>query len=542
MIIHIFIIVTAISPTVYGSLPAAEHAYPLIHYTKHISQEHFHAGRPLVILMPLAEEDSTNKEVGYLIEELHTSGRWPLLVYNTSCKMNENMYTEIHPHGSYIILVSRPCKEGEDLFSGLWQQLFELTTNDKLWLSRNPRGKYIVYVASNCTQLDNTGISRAILIKLWRFGVTHAIVLFLKSNEQAGNDLQQNTNQSAQSTYLELHTWYPYENSDRCNPDEGTVPVKVFTVRKLSDIRRVDTFRRDFGKNLHGCPIKVYVRELFPLVYEPKRFCYKAFDCQYVYEDGWEIEMLRIIGNVLNISLDIADAVNILHGVLADKTKDSEKFEGKPFMFVGMIGGHSPYLDYFHECTRSYLAIRFTWFTPCAVKFQRWSRFFNIFSVTMWICFALSLVLAVVTVSCISNYRHKSHLHQYNSYSNIFSVTSNIIAVSLSVSVNTQPRSAPLRLFFFCWVCYSVAISTVFQAYLTTFLIEPGYEQPIRTVEEMLKSEVKFGYPFEFKRMFKDTSDPVDLAILNNAVECADEILCYIWASVYHNISSILDE
>jgi len=37
----------------------------------------------------------------------------------------------------------------------------------------------------------------------------------------------------------------------------------------------------------------------------------------------------------------------------------------------------------------------------------------------------------------------------------------------------------------------SVAISTVFQAYLTTFLIEPGFEEPIRTIEEMLKSPKK---------------------------------------------------
>jgi len=74
-------------------------------------------------------------------------------------------------------------------------------------------------------------------------------VLFLKSNEQADNDLQQNTTNSTQGTYLELHTWYPYENSDRCNPDEGTVPVKVFTVRILSDIRRRDIFRGYIDKN-----------------------------------------------------------------------------------------------------------------------------------------------------------------------------------------------------------------------------------------------------------------------------------------------------
>ena len=63
-------------------------------------------------------------------------------------------------------------------------------------------------------------------------------------------------------------------------------------------------------------------------------------------------------------------------------------------------------------------------------------------------------------------------MYESKSYSDIFCVTANIIAVVPSVSVNTQPRSAPLSLFLFCWVCYSAAISTVFQAYFTTYVIE----------------------------------------------------------------------
>jgi len=127
------------------------------------------------------------------------------------------------------------------------------------------------------------------------------------------------------------------------------------------------------------------------------------------------------------------------------------------------------------------------------VKYQRLSHFFNIFSVDMWICYVLSLVMAVITARCISNYKHKSHLHESKSYSNIFSVTSNIIAVVLSVSVNTQPRSAPLRLSS-CAGCGSVAISSV-----------PGlshhipYRAGIRENnhncgEKMLKSAGTFGF------------------------------------------------
>jgi len=385
---------------------------------------------------------------------------------------------------------------------------------------------------SNCTQFENKLISRAILERLWVYNIMNATVLFLKSNEPAGNDLQQNTTDSPQGTYLELHTWYPYENSERCSPAEGTVPVKVFTVRSLSDFSRREIFRRYFDKDFHGCSIYAHVRNIPILVYSPGHIWYNDSNHQHFYVEEWEVELVRIIGDALNMSLHIVYPVN---------DKGTENLKNIPSLYVGV-----PVIDYklgnVYEYTRSYLSIRFVWYTPCAVKHQRWSRFFNIFSVGMWICFALSLVLAVITVSCISNYVQKSHLHESNSYSNIFSVTDNIIAVSLSVSVNTQPRSAPLSLFFFCWVCYSVAISTVFQAYLTTFLIEPGYEEPIRPIEEMIKSGKMIGFARYLDTFLLNSTDPFYSAIVKDAVQCPDQPMCFIWAAVYHNISTVIKD
>jgi hypothetical protein len=105
-----------------------------------------------------------------------------------------------------------------------------------------------------------------------------------------------------------------------------------------------------------------------------------------------EVELLRVIGKALNMSL---------HVVYLVEGKVTENFEDIPFIFVGMI----PPIDYtfnnFHEYTRSYLTLRIAWYTPCAFKYQWWSRLFSIFSIDMWICFALSLVFAVITVSCI---------------------------------------------------------------------------------------------------------------------------------------------
>ena len=53
-----------------------------------------------------------------------------------------------------------------------------------------------------------------------------------------------------------------------------------------------------------------------------------------MYGGGWEIEMLRITGNVLNMLLDIADAANIMDVMRAVKSKDSEKIEGKFFRII----------------------------------------------------------------------------------------------------------------------------------------------------------------------------------------------------------------
>jgi len=109
----VFIFVTVTSCVVHASFQITPHDYPLMHYTVLIGEENFTPGRPLVIVLPFAEEDSTSNNVRYLIQELHTSSRWPVLVFNVSNEMNRNKYTEIHQHYSYIILIAGSCKDWE---------------------------------------------------------------------------------------------------------------------------------------------------------------------------------------------------------------------------------------------------------------------------------------------------------------------------------------------------------------------------------------------------------------------------------------------
>ena len=205
MIVPIFTFLVLISSTAKGSLQFTNQVHSLIHFTKLISEEKFTPGLPLAVMLPLAGEDSTNKEVGNLIEELQTSSRWPMLVHNISYKMEgyTRMHKQTHPHGSYIILISGPCREWDRHILLFWVQLHELILGDNSW---NPKAKFIVSVMSNCAHNEITKFSRALLRELWFRGVMNAAVLFLKSNEHNDIYMQGNTSDSAQGTYFELHT------------------------------------------------------------------------------------------------------------------------------------------------------------------------------------------------------------------------------------------------------------------------------------------------------------------------------------------------
>jgi hypothetical protein len=58
----------------------------------------------------------------------------------------------------------------------------------------------------------------------------------------------------------------------------------------------------------------------------------------------------------------------------------------------------------------------------------------------------------------------------------------------------------------------------------------------------MLKSERKFGFYQIHEGWFPDTSETVDSAIHKHAVRCPNDDTCFTWATVYHNISVILDD
>jgi hypothetical protein len=89
MIISVLTFLVLISSTAKTFFQITYQEYPMMQFTKFIKKNIINPELPLQVVQLIAGEDSTNTEVGYLIEELHTSGRWPILEHNVSYKMKK---------------------------------------------------------------------------------------------------------------------------------------------------------------------------------------------------------------------------------------------------------------------------------------------------------------------------------------------------------------------------------------------------------------------------------------------------------------------
>jgi hypothetical protein len=105
-----------------------------------------------------------------------------------------------------------------------------------------------------------------------------------------------------------------------------------------------------------------------------------------------------------------------------------------------------------------------------------------------------------------------------------------------------MPRTPSLRSLFLCWVCFSVAFITVFQAFLTTFLIDSGYKTPIQNMDELLASGIKLHYHKHYNLIFEVDNQTEKAKIKRNRVICPNDLECIYWVFYHKNISFFMSD
>jgi hypothetical protein len=148
------------------------------------------------------------------------------------------------------------------------------------------------------------------------------------------------------------------------------------------------------------------------------------------------------------------------------------------------------------ECPRPYLIDKVRWYVPCATSYPRWMSLARVFRLSLWFAFATAYVVVSVvmwkvvkTTSSIS-----TQAAENQAYTTLPKCLLNFWAIILEESAcNHPPDVASIRAVFFGWVLYCWAVNTVYQAHLTSFLIDPGLQHQLSSEDEILTSGIEYS-------------------------------------------------
>jgi len=131
---------------------------------------------------------------------------------------------------------------------------------------------------------------------------------------------------------------------------------------------------------------------------------------------------------------------------------------------------------------------------PCPKAIPGKEKLLTTFSLSVWLTIGLVLLLTTAVFWCASNGPYRSVCNETHTYQSLSNCFHSVWAVFVGVPVPQQPTISSLRNLFFLYVCFCFSISTVFQAFFVSYLVEPKYEKKLETLEDLLYSDVVYGY------------------------------------------------
>jgi hypothetical protein len=190
---------------------------------------------------------------------------------------------------------------------------------------------------------------------------------------------------------------------------------------------------------------------------------------------------------------------------------------------IGVLPLHSGIIQ-LAEATVPYFYIKFSWYVPCPIPNSRWTSMYKIFGSVVWVCFGAVAILAVIIMWLLAKYETQLNARESANYKSIMYCIYNVLAVITGVSVPQKPISLSLRIFFTTWVIFAVAMTTVYQAYFIGLLVNPGFEESITTLNDLIQSGIEYGYKNDIDTL--QLSDPLYEFIKRNRKTCKSVYKC----------------
>ncbi|KAJ9575152.1 hypothetical protein L9F63_009354 [Diploptera punctata] len=307
-----------------------------------------------------------------------------------------------------------------------------------------------------------------------------------------------------------IYTWFPYHSHSVC----AHVREVVINKWNFKDGGKFSSdsslFPSKIGNDLKNCTLKVSTLEI-----EPFNSLYNSSNG--LQAGDLEGRLFNLIAKTLNFRFILKRPENDDWGEkLPNNTWTGMK--GDLFKNVTEVGFGGLLLDTelcnVFDCTSPYLKDRLIWHVARPLQIPQWQGIYRVFKTYMWITILIICVVVTILMWLMGLSEKEVYFHKLDqSFSHMW-------ASFLGVSVPCLPKSPKLRTLFFIWVIYCLHINILYLSFLTSFMINPGSEHQVSSVEELIHSTLQYGYHNGFDKYFNDPTDNLMVTILNHRKHC----------------------
>jgi len=294
---------------------------------------------------------------------------------------------------------------------------------------------------------------------------------------------------------LNLYSWFPFKLG-RCVGVQEVILLDEWVIEhngRFSENSHL--YPEKVPKNFMGCPMKVGTVGIDPYIIMTES--YTQNDGSIAYKlTGLSVDILKLVCEKMNLtSVFLEPSLNM--EIDSYVKVFTELDEGLSDVVTGVVIQLPLVVTSSFDATVPYMYQIVKMLVPCPKAIPGTEKLMTTFSLSVWLTLGLVLLLTTAVFWCAGNVPYRSVYNVTHSYQSLSRCFHNAWAVFLGVAVPQQPTTSTLRVFFFLYVCFCFAISTVFQAFFVSYLVEPKYESKLETLKELLDSDVVFGiHPF----------------------------------------------
>ncbi|GFG36586.1 hypothetical protein Cfor_06392 [Coptotermes formosanus] len=449
-------------------------------------------GRTVLVSMP-SDEQPTVRSLSHprydntalvtlTLTKLHDTVSWPLRLFPPEITLHAGVETT----HSYIIFTWSES-EDTDIIENLKTQVETLKVAEGG--SWNPGGKFLVVVA------DNDGVSPRelglqIYVELWKqhFIIDCTILIAVRHKYLPINST--NYTHGLKKDTLDLYTGVPYQ-SGKCEDVTEVTLLDQWHLRNGTFIHNANLFPLKTTDNFHGCQIRVASFGIPP---------YLVLTGNSTDSDGKAVyELSGLAVRNLLLAVDKMDATVVYLKPSVGFTVENNLFEagnladGRSDIVIATLPLVPLFLSTWFQPTTPYEYTAVKRYVPCPKSVSRMEKIMMTYKLPVWLTMATLFVLTTELWWCLANWQH-SALKDSQAFQTLSYCLYNAWAVSRGISATNVLNTWKFRFLFLVYVCYCFAMSTVFQAFFISFLVEPGYGKKFETFDELLDSSVVYGY------------------------------------------------